>query len=618
MTNKKINDKTVMIKNIFSFKTIVLAFVGMVCLGVQEAQADPVAHVVGITVGNKDYDEYFAAFGDVVTTTNGLSEATITLLDDVDHGSLWSIVSGDAITSLTLDLNGHTLSYTGTGQKFLHINKSGVTVRIKDSSSPSTGKLKYDGSYSGFLIGVSVAAGNLILESGEIYAKNSYTSDGTYGIEVSSGLFTMRGGKLTSIAYSGSRGVRVTGSSAKAVIENGTVDVSTTDASNAYALNAVSNGKIEVYNGTFTALAKTSATSAIFAEMNGKIDVKDGTFSANSTSNSYNNIDVVRVYKQAEVNIYGGSFSSTTGSTCYAVLGHGGTTNIYDGTFTAKLGIFAGEYSFVYDDSVKITIHGGRFYTTGSTGSIMFYSSKRESGTKKEVGKLIVNGGYFYHTSGTNLAKTVEGAVLKFYGGYYKQNATHREQLDTYKGDNTTVQDLSPTVSEDGKTYKYTLNHNFNQEADVYIGTSTTPTHFEHFADAWTFAKELRIAKIQLMKNEVSSSDQLQLTSADGFETLTLDLNGKTLSYSTESGHTFVYLNKTGAHLRIMDSSSPSTGKLKFERSYNGVLRAVGINAGELILESGTIYAHNTNDGASYNVYCVQQCRNPHGVRRND
>jgi len=77
-------------------------------------------------------------------------------------------------------------------------------------------------------------------------------------------------------------------------------------------------------------------------------------------------------------------------------------------------------------------------------------------------------------------------------------------------------------------------------------------------------------------------------------KTLTLDLNGKTATYSTTDNSYALVVNGTGAALTVVDGISPSTGKiLVVDADVDGVTegRGIGILSGSLILESGTIQA---------------------------
>ena len=111
------------------------------------------------TEGNqtKNYDANFATLADALAAVKGT--ATVTLLSDLTESKTATVLKD---TTITLDLNGKTYTYTGTASAISVAADAALTV--KDAAS--TGKLAATGAYSNGIEN----KGTLTIESGSIEA----------------------------------------------------------------------------------------------------------------------------------------------------------------------------------------------------------------------------------------------------------------------------------------------------------------------------------------------------------------------------------------------------------------------------------------------------------------
>ncbi len=130
------------------------------------------AAIASVTAGGNT--TYHASVSDAITTANGKSNPTVTILQNA------SVTSQITITAaMTIDLNGKTISSTETTatKGVFKINAPSETVTITDSGTG--GKIDHTANCAGYLYGISITAGSLNIEGGHIYAENTYTTANT-------------------------------------------------------------------------------------------------------------------------------------------------------------------------------------------------------------------------------------------------------------------------------------------------------------------------------------------------------------------------------------------------------------------------------------------------------
>ena len=251
----------------------------------------------------------YTAWSSALSAANGAANSTLTLLTDVGGLGAQSITQ-----TFTLDLNGHTLS--GTANKLINVNKSGMTLTIRDSQGGGKIATKY--ATTGQLVAVYVTAGTLNIEGGLIRAENTHTSTTTsyyacgvlvssghacnmsggtvegitnidlaYGLYNNGGTVNITGGTINAKAQTKAYGVHVKGNT---TVENdAVVNASTTRTTIADAFYVTAADKtLTINGGVFKANALTTAGYAIEATAAATINVNGGKFksSAKTVSNT--------------------------------------------------------------------------------------------------------------------------------------------------------------------------------------------------------------------------------------------------------------------------------------------------------------------------------------------
>ena len=460
---------------------------------------------------------------------------------------------------------------------------------------------------------------------------------------------------ITATVTSGSEayGCYVSGSGSEIEVNGGTYELTGAAASGSVmGVRAISSGVATINNGTFTLQGGNNWTFGVFAQT-GTVNINGGDFTVSQASGG--NKEGIRVYPDGTCNINGGTFTVTTigSSGGNALHAYGGTTNISGNpVFNAYYGITVADGNVASEATTATVVVDGGTYNTQSfgvksrttsptTGDVTVWDGKFKSAAgwnvldnSSSTECLKIRGGWYSNNSSGKLAtgsgnfvvspSTVEALTSgpEYDAGYRyhvisKYNVTWSingvNTVQEYSRNETPSYGSTPTI-DDGNTWEFlgwspelapvtadvTYTAQFRKyEAEVYEGENPTPKRFEHFTDAWSAAKNLPVAKVKLLSN-VSMSTQLVLTpdSAAGSKPLTLDLNNHTLAY-TGTTDRFVIVNKAGCVLKVADSSVANGGVLKYEGSYNGGIYTVVSYSGDIVLESGKIFAKNTYAGKS-------------------
>ena len=158
---------------------------------------------------------FYTSFADAWTAANSATAAsTLTLLQDIS--GLSSTRTYSASYDLMLDLNGHTLSGSGTITSLFNISCTGYTFTITDGSANHDGKLSFSSESESTSHCVIVNNGTFVLEAGMMEATSSTASIGA--VQVNSGtVFTMNENGTVHANYTGN----VAGKNSRALHANG-------------------------------------------------------------------------------------------------------------------------------------------------------------------------------------------------------------------------------------------------------------------------------------------------------------------------------------------------------------------------------------------------------------
>ncbi len=299
---------------------------------------------------------------------------TITILKDAPLTARWVLSNAIDNWQGILDLNGKTVTGTGTTYGIVDVTKAGTKLTIRDSSAGKTGKLVHEETQT-VIWGINVNNGaELRLESGTIYAKNTKAdvTNTTVGVCTNSGtgggIFTMTGGKVEAHAatkaqglylYGGgtanvsggeiiaandldpeslgndARGIMHTGTCALTI--NGTASISARAADGAYGLYEYNASHLVNIAGSanITANAATNA-HAIYQNRAGTINISESA-KMNATTTSANAFALRQYAANSIMNISGTPTITANGGSGAAYALHNGqatsTATITGGTF---------------------------------------------------------------------------------------------------------------------------------------------------------------------------------------------------------------------------------------------------------------------------------------------
>lgn len=241
---------------------------------------DKCGAVATVTAKTGDETSYYATIGSAFAAANAAAQATeIKLLADVTTATTLEVGAGKTIT---LDLNGHALTFTGDSGSVIKVSG---TFTLEDSDATTSHEILSP-----------VTDENVTINGGLITGSNNY-----YGsVNVSStGEFTMNGGAIAGNAGSIGVGVYVGG---------GTFNMSGGSICHNRAKAIGSNGGgVAVLGGTFTMTAGTISENSA-TDSGGGVVVLGGTFNISGTPvisgnvRSENVTDNVYSYEDITVN----------------------------------------------------------------------------------------------------------------------------------------------------------------------------------------------------------------------------------------------------------------------------------------------------------------------------
>ena len=270
----------------------------------------------------------YATFAQALAAANGLTGSTLTLLRNVDLGTITA--TNNITKAMTIDLNGKTLQATVTSAiPLLTIN---ATTTITDSKSG--GVIYNTGAINGVVYGVTVASGKtLTVSGGTIKAEN--TQQYFYGT-------ASVGGTETNKTSVGARGIQQT-ATATVNIEGGTIQGLASR--NAFGIreegSKANNTTLNITGGTIYAEAASYAYGVYGL---GKVNISDdaiitvqintNTVNGNETYTNYR-INTSKALDSYTLNGYGYGVHVTASPTNKAADCYFGTLNMTGGTINA-------------------------------------------------------------------------------------------------------------------------------------------------------------------------------------------------------------------------------------------------------------------------------------------
>lgn len=216
----------------------------------------------------------YATFGEALDAANQISGSTLTLLKNIDLGTL--AATKNVSKAMTIDLNGKTLQANSTAAiALLTINKN-VAVTIQDSKSG--GMIYNTGEIDGVVYGVTVSKGTLNVTSGTIKAEN--TQQYFYGT-------SSVGGTATNKTSVGARGIQQ--AAATTVTISGSANIQAIASRNAFGIREESSNAntttLNIAGGTIYAEAPALAYG-VYAY--GKVNMSNGVVSTKLNTNLVN------------------------------------------------------------------------------------------------------------------------------------------------------------------------------------------------------------------------------------------------------------------------------------------------------------------------------------------
>ena len=469
----------------------------------------------------------FEHFKDAFDYAKDLSNATVKVLSDV---TMEAPIRMDTAATITLDLNGHTLEYTG-GTAIAMDSVS--TLIITDSRTG--GKIWTHSATPEWLFCAEINKGELRLEGGELYARNTKTSNGKARAVIAKAntTFTMTGGTLRAVSTIDARGVVNSGANVMINISGGTVIANTyiseTYGNNAYgiylsdgeahisgnptftvdantyaygvyidgtgttvdvdgnsAFNVTTHGSetnsyaygfrvgascaLSVSGGTFTIRVPGGKKECYGVNVAGTVNIAGGTFDINDQTSGGDNIDVIRATAATSVvNITGGTFNSRYNG----MRAMGGTTTISGNPiFNNSQCVLAAYYSGV-NGTAYVTIYGGTF---NATSNYPINASWRSPSAGVVANSDIkVYGGYFQGSGNYTAFKYQDGAgtaSLTFYGGYYKGHLINHENKawESWNKDGYNCLGMSTTeVAVPNPSDEYTAGYRYQLKTNYTI-----------------------------------------------------------------------------------------------------------------------------------------------------
>lgn len=307
--------------------------------------------------------------------------------------------------SMTFDINGNTLTSTGTSA--INVAAVGVDVKVTDDSYSHRGVIVVSGDDPEVVSVATFSAGaKLTLNGGTLSATNE--SGAAYGIDVKNGsVFYQAGGHLTISSPSEARGVNVATGSDYATITGGDIMVSAP--ANAYGI--WSAGSTNVDNSIIDVKVTSGANANGFYVNGGVTTCNNVALTVNAATQSVYGALV----NAGRLNYTGGSIDATTvTSNAFGVHIAAGAI----ATIQARTKITAGAGSLVrgINNLGKVTILNADIDVSATSDATAVNSEASAENTTIEEGKYfatVTNGGAVYGLHHQYGALNVDGGEFK-------------------------------------------------------------------------------------------------------------------------------------------------------------------------------------------------------------
>ena len=377
----------------------------------------------------------YATFAEALAAANGLTGSTLTLLRNVNLGTITA--TNNINKAMTIDLNGKELRAAVNAKQVgvLTVNAN-VVVTIKDSKTG--GRIINEYGKDVVLYTINVAQGTLNLESGTISIHN--TLQQSYGTAAAGGVATsvvsmgaraiqqaaattvnINGGRVESYGTRAVYGIRTEGSKANTTtlnISGGEIYAE----SPAYVYAVFSNGKLNVSGGTITAKINNEVVNENTAYMeyirtNNKLwdnrtyglrgfgygILLQGGNSVTATSNYFGTLNMtggtVNVINVGDPEMQANSTAaSIIQSPLYGVYFNAAALNVKSGT--ASDGSYSQKYAAkgsITGGTVNVTNNGRQSYGVWVTGN---YNSFDNSYAPVELKNCTINVSSYYESYG--------------------------------------------------------------------------------------------------------------------------------------------------------------------------------------------------------------------------
>ncbi len=492
-----------------------------------------------------------------VTYANSLDESTIILLADCASITSLSVNNG---TSITLDLNGNVLTYTGSGAtNFLHVNG---TLILKDESVSGSGKVTAAGlnSYFGPVIvesggefymesgsisenrvargssddacgGVYVKDGGAFIMSGGMISNNSITRYGGGVYVEDGGAFTMNGGTITGNTCGlGGGGVyiasKATFNLSGSPVIIGNTNTKTDAPDNVY----LSSGNTIVLSGNLIPGAEIGVTTAAALTDNAEVEITE-----TETDTDY--------YKTAASYFFSDKGGYTwTGENGYIYMASYGVrlTNVQDAGYEAGV-------------------------TAGAVGTELNHA---------------MTGEYFYQWYRSNSSEYADARLID--GETDASYIPSTDTIGTYY-----CYCILTAEGEDGVQTQYLSNIVkivVATEKAVSVDDGENLTYYSDVRDAFSYANSIDVPCTLTLLWDSQTDKTLTV---DKGKNITLDLSGHTLSAAT-----YISVLTVNGTLTLKDSSGTDAGKItggKGTSIISGSFNS-GSGGGVYVGTSGTFY----------------------------
>jgi len=571
-----------------------------------------VAAVASVTAGGNT--AYYTTFEDAITTANGTSNATVTMLRDVTVESQIELTA-----AMTIDLNGKTITSTVSAATTgtFYINASGKTITICDNGTG--GKIYQEVSCSGYLYGIHLTKGSLAIGSGTVHIKNT-ANNRAYAIYTD--------GSASSITVSGSAIVKAESSASPFGLYSSagnslTMNGGTFIANGAGSRGIYMKGTTNLTNATITATGSSKAY-AIFA-VSGNMTINSGTY---TTSGANNNLCIF--HRSNTITIKGGYFS--TSNKLYA------RDDGYSGTITLQGGYYNNDteleekcatnyyvlpnadasYPYKVAEAYYVTFDANGLGTAPESQLIEKGQKASQPTAPTETGYTF--GGWYKEagcTNAWNFASDVVNAATPLYAKW----TVNSYEITWLNDDNSLIDKTNvnygvvPTHADASKAADEDYTYTFNGWTPAPVAVTgvatykatytTTPnvasvtaggntTYYTTLPAAFTAAKATTNATIKMIQNVELGDGSLTY---DGANTCTLDLNGHTISGTSNR---LLTINNASANFTITDNSEGKLGTLSMNTSSTaGAAFCVLVENGKLYLEAGTVYLYSNSTGSN-------------------